>query len=135
MEVNEVQRVRSTPSHTPDRLQVLLIMVVVLGHWRVWVVPTSVAGQNKSPVVSASHLHAAHVHVYVCVMKERGKSLKQVRGREGQKSSSHNKNIFQYISRLLSSYINIAIFNLEQTIVSQTVHMHVSEAFLNCRAH
>ena len=62
MEVNKVQRVRSTLSHTPDRLQVLLIMVVVLGHWRVCVVPTIVAGQNKSPVVSASHL-AAHVHV------------------------------------------------------------------------
>ena len=52
MEVNEVQRVRSTLSHTPDRLQVLLIMVVVLGHWRVRVVPTIVAGQEKNPVVS-----------------------------------------------------------------------------------
>ena len=52
MEVNEVQRVRSTLSHTPDRLQVLLIMVVVLGHWRVWVVPARVSGQEKNPVVS-----------------------------------------------------------------------------------
>ena len=62
MKVNKVQRVRSTLSHTPDRLQVLLTMVVVLGHWRVRVVPTIVAGQNKSPVDSASHL-AAHVRV------------------------------------------------------------------------
>ena len=31
MEVNEVQREGSTLSHTPDRLQVLLIMVVVVG--------------------------------------------------------------------------------------------------------
>ena len=52
MEVNEVQRVRSTLSHTPDRLQVLLIMVVVLGHWRVRLVPARVSGQEKNPVVS-----------------------------------------------------------------------------------
>ena len=59
MEVNEVQRVRSTLSHTPDRLQVLLIMVVVLGHWRVRVVPASVSGQKKNAVVSASHITVA----------------------------------------------------------------------------
>ena len=52
MEANEVQRVRSTLSHTPDRLQVLLIMVVVLGHWRVRLVPARVSGQEKNPVVS-----------------------------------------------------------------------------------
>ena len=52
MEVNEVQRVRSTLSHTPDRLQVLLMMVVVLGHWRFRVVPARVSGQEKNPVVS-----------------------------------------------------------------------------------
>ena len=39
MEVNEVQREGSTLSHTPEELQVLLIMVVVVGQWRVWVVP------------------------------------------------------------------------------------------------
>ena len=77
MEVNKVQRVRSTLSHTPDRLQVLLIMVVVLGHWRVRVVPEIVAGQNKSPVVSASHLLAAHV----CVCDEgKRKELETGRG-------------------------------------------------------
>ena len=42
--------------------------------------PVIVAGQNKSPVDSASH-HAAHVR------RERGKSLKLVRGRERKKSS------------------------------------------------
>ena len=52
MEVNEVQRVRSTLSHTPDRLQVLLIRVVVLGQRRVQVVPAKVSGQEKNSVVS-----------------------------------------------------------------------------------
>ena len=84
MEVNKVQRERSTLSHTPDRLQVLLIMVVVLGHWRVRVVPASVSGQNKSPVGSASHL-AAHVHV--C---DEGKR-KQVGGGEWKKILSHTQ--------------------------------------------
>ena len=59
MEANEVQRVRSTLSHTPDRLQVLLIVVVVLGQWRVQMVPTSVSGQERNSVVSASHLPVA----------------------------------------------------------------------------
>ena len=52
MEVNEVQRVTSTSSHTPDRLQVLLIMVVVLGQGRVRVVPARVSGQERNSVVS-----------------------------------------------------------------------------------
>ena len=42
--------------------------------------PVIAAGQNKSPVDSASH-NAAHVR------RERGKSLKLVRGRERKKSS------------------------------------------------
>ena len=54
MEVKEVQRERSTFSHTPDRLQVLLTIVVVLGQRRVWVVPAGVSGQERNPVVSAS---------------------------------------------------------------------------------
>ena len=58
-----MQRERSTLSHIPDTLQVLLIMVAVLGQWRVWVVPARVAGQERSPVVSASHLIAVHVRV------------------------------------------------------------------------
>ena len=52
MEVNEVQRVKSTSSHTPDRLQFLLIMVVVLRQRRVRVVPARVSGQERNPVVS-----------------------------------------------------------------------------------
>ena len=59
MEANEVQRVRSTLSHTPDRLQVLLIMVVVVGQWRVQMVSASVSGQDRNSVVSASHLPVA----------------------------------------------------------------------------
>ena len=59
MEKNEVQRVRSTLSHIPDRLQVLLIMVVVLGQPRVWVVPAGVFDQERNSVVSAWHLPVA----------------------------------------------------------------------------
>ena len=49
-----VQREGSTVSHTPDELQVLLIMVVLLGHWRDAVVPAEVFGQERNSVVSAS---------------------------------------------------------------------------------
>ena len=59
MEANEVQRVRSTLPHTPDRLQILLIMVVVLGQWRVQEVPARVSGQERNSVVSALHLLVA----------------------------------------------------------------------------
>ena len=62
------ERERSTLSHTPDQLQVLLTMMGVLRHWRVRVVPPSVSGQKRSPVVSA--LHSAHVCVCVCVKKD-----------------------------------------------------------------
>ena len=51
MEANEVQRVRSTLSHSPDRLQFLLIMAVVVGQGRVWVVPARVSGQERNSVV------------------------------------------------------------------------------------
>ena len=54
MEAKEVQREVSTFSHTPDGLQVLLIMAVVLGQRRVRVVPAGVSGQERNPVVSAS---------------------------------------------------------------------------------
>ena len=54
MEAKGVQREGSTLSHTPDRLQVLLIMVVVLGQRREWVVPAGVSGQERNSVVSAS---------------------------------------------------------------------------------
>ena len=53
MESNGVHREGSTISHTPDELQVLLIMVLVLGHWRLWLVPATVSGQERTPVVSA----------------------------------------------------------------------------------
>ena len=66
MEVNEVQRVRSTLSHIPDRLQVLLILVVVLGQGRIWVVPARVFVQERNSVVSALHLPVA-----ACGIKER----------------------------------------------------------------
>ena len=59
MEVKGVQREGSTLSHTPDRLQILLIMVVVLGQWRDWVVPAGVSGQERNSVVSALHPSAA----------------------------------------------------------------------------
>ena len=59
MEVKEVQREGSTLSHTPDKLQVLMIMVVVLGQRREWVVPAGVSGQERTSVVSASHPSAA----------------------------------------------------------------------------
>ena len=67
MEVSEVQREGSTLSHTPDRLQVLLTMVVVLGQGRVWVVPARVSGQNRNPVVFALHPPAA---AHECVSNE-----------------------------------------------------------------
>ena len=51
MEANEVQRVGSTLSHSPDRLQFLLIMVVVLGQGRVELVPARIAGQERNSVV------------------------------------------------------------------------------------
>ena len=55
MELKGVQREGSTLSHTPDELQVLLIvMVVVSGQRRDWVVPAGVSGQERNPVVSAS---------------------------------------------------------------------------------
>ena len=67
MEVNEVQREVSTLSHTPEELQVLLIMVVVVGQRRVWVVPARVKFQKKNSVVSASHPRAA----CVCIIRLR----------------------------------------------------------------
>ena len=48
-----LQRDGSTLSHTPDGLQVLLIMVVVLGQWRDWVVPAEVLGHKRKSMVSA----------------------------------------------------------------------------------
>ena len=54
MEVKGIQREASTLSHTPDKLQVLLIMVVVvLGQRRDWVVPAGVSGHERKSVVSA----------------------------------------------------------------------------------
>ena len=68
IEMSVAQRVRSIVSHTPDRLHVLLIMVVVLGQGWVRVLPAGVAGQDRNPVVSALHpLAAAHE----CVNKVR----------------------------------------------------------------
>ena len=68
METSVVQRVRSTVSHKPDGLQVLLIRVVVLGQRRVRVVPAGVAGQDRNPVLSALHPPAA---AHECVNKVR----------------------------------------------------------------
>ena len=51
--MKEVQREMSTRSQTPDELQVLLIMVVVLGQRRDWVVPAGVLGHKRKSVVSA----------------------------------------------------------------------------------
>ena len=53
MKVKAVQREGSTLSQTPVRLQLLLIMVVVLGQRRDWVVPAGVLGQERKSVVSA----------------------------------------------------------------------------------
>ena len=61
MEVKGVQREGSTLSHTPDRVQVLLIIVVVLGQRRDQVVPARVSGQEKNSVVSALHSAAGMV--------------------------------------------------------------------------
>ena len=50
----EGQREMSTRSQTPDKLQVLLIMVVVvLGQRRDWVVPAGVLGHKRKSVASA----------------------------------------------------------------------------------
>ena len=54
-----VQIESSTLSHTPDELQVLLIMMVLLGQRRDSVVPAEVFGQERNPVVSASHVKTA----------------------------------------------------------------------------
>ena len=53
MVVKGVHREGSTLSHTPGELQVLLIMVVVLGQRRDWVVSAGVLGQERNSVVSA----------------------------------------------------------------------------------
>ena len=53
VEVKGVQREGSTLSQTPDGLQVLLIMVVVVGQWRDRVVPAEVLGHERKSVVSA----------------------------------------------------------------------------------
>ena len=75
MEVKGVQREGSTFSHTPDRLQVLLIMVVVLGQRRTRVVPAGVSSQERNPVTSASQNTADTTSevkgcVCECVFKE-----------------------------------------------------------------
>ena len=67
IEVNEVQREGSTLSHTPNWLQVLLIIAVVLGQRRGWMVPALVFGQKRNSVVSASHWPGA---AHVCDKKE-----------------------------------------------------------------
>ena len=51
--MKEVQREMSTRSQTPDGLQVLLIMVVVLGQCRDWMVPAGVLGHKRKSLVSA----------------------------------------------------------------------------------
>ena len=56
IEMKGVQRDGSTLSHTPDKLQVLLIMVVVVGQWRDRVVPAEVLGHERNSVVSALQL-------------------------------------------------------------------------------
>ena len=62
IEENEVHREGSTLSHTPNRLQFLLILTVELEQLQTGVVPASVSGQERMPVVFASHLPvAAHV--------------------------------------------------------------------------
>ena len=74
MEVKGVQREGFTLSHTPDRLQVLLIMVVVLGQRRVRVVPAGVSSQERNPVVSAPQDTAdmtSEVKGCVCVKESR----------------------------------------------------------------
>ena len=53
IEVKGVQREGSTVFHTPDRLQVLLTMVVVLGQETEQVVLARVAGQNRNSVTSS----------------------------------------------------------------------------------
>ena len=53
MELKGIQRKGSTLSHTPDGLQVLLIMVKVVGQWADWVVPAGVFGQRRNSVTSA----------------------------------------------------------------------------------
>ena len=65
--VKEVQREGSTFSHTPDRLQVLLIVVVVVGQWRVQVVPGRVSGQERNPVVSVPQNTADMTSERLCV--------------------------------------------------------------------
>ena len=75
MEVKEVQREGSTLSQTPDRLQVLVIVVVVLGQWRVRVVQGRVSGQERNLVVSAPQNTADttnEVKGCVCVKESRG---------------------------------------------------------------
>ena len=75
MEVKEVQREESTLSHTPDRLQVLLIMMLVLGQRRVRVVPAGVSDQERNPVTSASQNTAdmpSEVKGCVCVKESNG---------------------------------------------------------------
>ena len=54
-EVKGVQREGSTLSHTPDELQILVMMVVVLVQEADSVEPAGVVGQKRNSVTSAPH--------------------------------------------------------------------------------
>ena len=75
MKVKGVQREGSTLSHTPDELQVLLIIVVVLGQRRDWVVPAEVLGHKRKSVVSASQLPVPADMKWKDPVCDRGESL------------------------------------------------------------
>ena len=73
-EVKGIQREGSTLSHTPDELQILVIVVVVFGEEADSVEPAGVVGQKRNSVISASHSAAAIMRCGKCVFKaKRGK--------------------------------------------------------------
>ena len=78
-EVKGIQREGSTLSHTPDELQILVIVVVVLGQEANSVEPAGVVGQKRKSVTSAPHSAAAIMNRCMCLkqgeVKARGQDL------------------------------------------------------------
>ena len=73
-EVKGIQREGSTLSHTPDELQILVIVVVVLGQEADSVEPAGVVGQKRNSVTSASHSAAAIMRCGKCVWQREVKA-------------------------------------------------------------
>ena len=76
MELKGIQREGSTMSHSPERLQLRTIVVVVLGQERVCMVPAGVSGHKRNSVTSASQKPiSVGMWSGVWIIKMEGKSV------------------------------------------------------------